>query len=159
LTAIHQLRNVARDIADGATSLDQIRHMRAILDDASYIQDLERELRTINDPEVVKELHRLATASMRAMQDRSVDCVYDSQMVVQIGAAGGIGFGVAAGASVFTGGASILVPVLAAIAVATIAFAGGRRLNKEAAIVKQLAERLETVADAVAAEVKRKSSE
>ena len=130
--------------------------MRAILDDASYIQDLERELREINDSEVVKELHRLASASMRALQDRGVDCRYDTQMVVQIGAAGGIGFGVAAGVTVLTGGAFILVPVLAGVAVATIAFAGGRRLNQEAALVAQLAQRLEAVAAAVAADVKRR---
>lgn len=158
MSAVDHLRTIARDIADGATSLNRLRHMRAILDDASYIQDLERELRQINDPEVVKELHRLATASMRTLQDRAVDCDYDSQMVVQIGAAGGIGFGVAAGATVFTGGGFIVIPVLAGIAVATIAFAGGRRLNKEAAVVKQLAERLEAVADAIAADAKRKSS-
>jgi hypothetical protein len=156
LTAIDRLRTIARDLADGAANPGQLRRMRAILDDASYIQDLERELREINDIEVVKELHRLASASMRALQDREVDCRYDTHMVVQIGAAGGIGFGVAAGVLAFTGGAFVLVPVLAGVAVATIAFAGGRRLNQEAALVGQLAQRLEAVAAAVAADVKRR---
>jgi hypothetical protein len=156
LTAIDRLKAIARDIADGATSPDRLRNMRAILDDASYIQDLERELGEINDREVVNELHRLASASLRALQDRAVNCAYDSQMVVHIGAAGGIGFGVAAGATAFTGGAFIVVPVLAGIAVATMAFAGGRRLNQEGALVGQLAQRLETVTATLAADVKRR---
>ena len=95
---------------------------------------MERELREINDSEVVKELHRWRAPRCERYKTWSMIAAMIRRWLFRIGAAGGIGFGVAAGVTVLTSGAFILVPVLAGGAVATIALKGGR-MNQEGALV------------------------
>ncbi len=135
----------------GEPAVERLREARDILDDPAFVAELIREIKTINDPDVLSDLLARIRRLRRDMEERRDKKLHNKEMIVQMGVAGGVGL---VGGSIVAAAAAtfpliVLLPVVGGALMAFMGYRSASKLDGERHLYEQLAEQMNRICEEV----------
>ena len=138
---------IERTIDSGAASADQLRTILTLLDDVTLVPEIKALLARMNNQPQVYEVPNTLTRTMRRAEELRDEREFRRSLATTMGAGGGTALLVGSLLACLNPvvGAIALIPAAGGAWVGFVAWAGGRRLDKERTLYRQIAERLAAV--------------
>jgi hypothetical protein len=152
IDALSVLANIETTLrVNPAPDAESLKAIRQTLDDNAFSRALQEHIRGLNNRDTVAELQTRILRSSRECGDLSESRRVHSEIGIRVGVTSGVGLMISSIIAALTAGIPFVAPitVVGGAWMTAVGYKYGMKLNEEAKIYKDIAERLQKIAEGI----------